>query len=283
MPPSRTIRGVANYMRQLRIGGNKSDEPMRQRVVAGDIVAHQRAVERPEHAPGMPARAAEGDVVEHGTSFAFNGHEVRRAVQPHEGLLGLAAPGCGQRHWRLVGVQQGVAENATRLQAPRAQPHPHAVVHLHLQPVSAPVGEDVSVVRLCAASKAANHLTHQHIDAPAQVSRPERQPHHLDADHWQNSRNQVARSRAWLSGQCTSTLRTPKPIPSSTRMLAAVGAAGATDARTATCPLGCSAGASATPSSRARHRLACAHRPCNAISSTPLAAAQAGAFKPDAR
>ena len=224
MPPSRTIRGVANYMRQLRIGGNKSDEPMRQRVVAGDIVAHQRAVERPEHAPGMPARAAEGDVVEHGTSFAFNGHEVRRAVQPHEGLLGLAAPGCGQRHWRLVGVQQGVAENATRLQAPRAQPHPHAVVHLHLQPVSAPVGEDVSVVRLCAASKAANHLTHQHIDAPAQVSCPERQH-----------------------------------------------------------PLGCSAGASATPSSRARHRLACAHRPCNAISSTPLAAAQAGAFKPDAR
>ena len=152
---------------------------------------------------------------------------------------------------------------------------------LSLQPVGAAVGKDVGMVGLGAAGETANDLRQQHVDAPAQVAHAQRQPDRIDADQRLNSRSQVARSRAWLSGQYNSTL--PVPEPSSTRMQLEAGADGATDARTATNPLGCGGGASATPSSRARHRLECAHQLCNSLNSTLLAAAHAVAFRPDAR
>ena len=167
------------------------------------------------------------------------------------------------------------------LQAPGAQPHFSAVVHNCLQPVGAAVGEDVGMVGLDAVAESTHHMRQQHVNAPAQVTYPERQPDRVDRDDRLNSRNQVARSRAWLSGQRRSTLAVPEP--SATRMQVNVGAGWASAARTATNPWVRAGKASSTRSSRAPQRLKCAHQLCSSLNSIPLVPTHAVAFKPDAR
>ena len=90
----------------------------------------ERAAEVLEHAPRMFSGAAESEVIQHRALE----REVRRAVYPHIGLAGLAAPGRQQRDRphlsHSVGVDHVVAEDeglqrlGQRLQAHAADVHP---------------------------------------------------------------------------------------------------------------------------------------------------------------
>ena len=77
------------------------------RNITREIVSHQRAAELTQDAPGMLARPAEGEVVEHRTLCL----ELRRALHPDVGLFGLAPARGQQRHRRLVDVDDFVAED----------------------------------------------------------------------------------------------------------------------------------------------------------------------------
>mmetsp|Transcript_96735 Transcript_96735/g.269187 ORF Transcript_96735/g.269187 Transcript_96735/m.269187 type:complete len:357 (+) Transcript_96735:1333-2403(+) len=166
---------------------------------------------------------------------------------------------------------------AAGLQAPRAQPHADPVVDQHLQPVGTPIGEHVGVMRLGATREAAQHLREKDVDAPAQVARAERQPDHLDANHRPTSRSQVASSRAFATGQCSSTR--VDPACHSIRTVAAIAAG----TRAATKPPTFGAGADVgTPSSRACQRCAWAHQLDRSRIETSLAWAHTLAFSPDA-
>lgn len=98
---------------------------------------------------------------------------------------------------------------AALTKAPSAQPDADAVVHEHIEPVTATIGEDIDVMRMGSA---------EHRDDPAQcrvgsgahIHRLHRQPQCIDPDHRSTARTQLAQYAAALTGQLTETLTPPR-------------------------------------------------------------------------
>lgn len=133
-------------------------------------------------------------VLDHGDHAGFA--EALPRQTEHQGIeLRL-----GQRR-----VRQRGSDEAALVKTTGTQPDADAVVHEHLEPIAAAVGEDVGVVRMGGAE-------HRH-DPPqggvgpgSHVHRLHRQPQRVDPDHLSTSRIQVAHCAAALTGQVTETL-----------------------------------------------------------------------------
>ena len=95
------------------------------------------------------------------------------------------------------------------MESSRAQPDADPVVHQHLDTVTAPVGEEVGMMRARFAEHA-HYARQRRIGAGSHVDRFDREPHRIDADHRRSSRSQTAQSAAAASGQATLTTVAPR-------------------------------------------------------------------------
>jgi hypothetical protein len=106
----------------------------------------------------------------------------------------------GQRRVRERG-----SDEAALMKATGAQPDANAVVHQHLEPITAAIAEDVGVVWMGSAEYR-HDSTERGVGPGSHVHRLDRQPQSIDSDHLRISRIQVAHSAAALTGQVTETL-----------------------------------------------------------------------------
>jgi hypothetical protein len=106
----------------------------------------------------------------------------------------------GQRRVRERG-----SDEAALMKATGAQPDANAVVHQHLEPITAAIAEDVGVVWMGSAEYR-HDATERGVGPGSHVHRLDRQPQSVDSDHLRSSRIQVAHSTAALTGQMTEKL-----------------------------------------------------------------------------
>ncbi len=97
----------------------------KQGLVAAVVVAHQAALPVAKEGPGVFARAAAREVVDHRPQ----GLERSGGIGPEVGAMRLALARCQHRHRRLVGMQHRAAQQL-RLQGVHQRLQPHAA-HAH--------------------------------------------------------------------------------------------------------------------------------------------------------
>lgn len=100
-------------------------------------------------------------------------------------------------------------DEAPLVKPARGEPHADAIVHEHLHPARSPVGEEVGMV-WARRAKDFDDPTERCVRAGAHVQRLHRQPHCVDPDHFNNSRNHTAQSAEHSVGRLIDTVVGPR-------------------------------------------------------------------------
>ena len=102
----------------------------------------------------------------------------------------------------------GTPAETSLVQTPVSQPDAVAVMHQHLHPVAASIGEQVGLVWY-RRTKHLNHPRQDRFHPSAHVERFHRQPQGINPNHRNQSRNQTAQSPAALAGDWVMCLLAP--------------------------------------------------------------------------